>query len=89
MAFNKKCCHCNYAFSYKTLLNQTAIMKCPACKAELQATLLSKIIFSLIFIIPFVLILMGIERDLGKIVVTLIWVIISFLVIQPLVLKYE
>jgi CXXC-20-CXXC protein len=88
MAFNKKCFQCNHPLDYKTLLSQIAIVKCPACKTELQATLWSKVIFSFIFILPFVLILMVIDSGISKMVFTIVWIIINFFVIQPMILKY-
>lgn len=89
MAFKKRCHHCNAALRYQTLLRQTALMKCPACEAELHATFLSKVIFSLIFIIPFALILMGIVGSFSKVIAMVIWIIISFLVVQPYILRYK
>lgn len=89
MAFKKRCYHCSAVLPYQTLLRQTAVMKCPACGSELDASFLSKVIFSLIFMIPFVLILMGLLGSFSKIIAMIIWIIISFLVVQPSILRYK
>lgn len=89
MALNKRCTHCCLPLSYGVLLKQTVVMVCPHCKKILHATFLSRFIFSIIFIVPFAFILMGMEGNSSKLFVIAIWIMISFLVIQPLVLRYK
>lgn len=89
MALNKKCIHCSSPLSYRVLLKQTTVINCPHCKEALYSTLSTRFAFSLIFIVTFSLILMNVNSNSIKSIVITIWIMISFFVVQPFVLRYK
>ncbi len=83
----KECSHCkkkiNFVEFYKITMKNNYKYTCPNCGAEYCVTNKSKFIFMVIFALPFIYSLWKCQ-----VWVSVVWVALSFLIIEPLVFQY-
>gem|GEM_PF-766798 len=84
----RKCDNCKvkipFIVFYKQMLRDKYTYTCVKCGKEHKVTIVSFILFGVLFTIPFVQLM--VEK---KLLINIVWISISFFVIQPLILQYK
>ena len=84
-----ECCGSQIRFQHVMKNNFRSTIKCENCHETLKITSLSRFLFSAIFLIPFAIMLLGIESVGLKLLVVIPWITICLWVIQPFMIRYE
>lgn len=82
--FAKRCKNCNESFSFYYLMKKGSFndVVCPNCKANLKPTIVSKLAFAFVCIIPLLVIK---DSSWGLIIG---WIISCIFLLQPIVYQY-
>ena len=86
-----KCPNCNYKIpaSYISKSENPSKIKCPKCRKKLKVTVLSAIIFSLLMLIPVIVIGMFLKNFILRVILILLWGTISLNVFRPMIYTFK
>lgn len=85
------CPNCNYEIKNRYIgsQNNPSRIKCPKCRKKLEVTKLSAIIYMVATIIPVILATIFIKNTPIRIILILLWVVLSLRTLRPVMYKFE